>query len=114
MTAADLRGQTRSFLASEEAFAFVKDLHARNLIVPVVGDFGGSGVIRRVGDYIRQQGSVVSAFYSSNVEVYLTRQQMTAFCAGLATLPYGSRTWFIRSKDLRPLTSKLQTCAGGS
>jgi len=41
MTATDISRQSRSYLASEEAFAFVKDLHARNLIVPVVGDFGG-------------------------------------------------------------------------
>jgi hypothetical protein len=113
MTAADLRGRPRSFLAREEAFGVVKDLHARNLIVPVVGDFGGPGVLKRVGDYIRQQGSVISAFYSSNVEVYLTKQQMAVFCHGLETLPYDSRTWFIRSKDLRPFKSKLLTCPGG-
>jgi len=74
---------------------------------------GGPGAIRRVGDYIRQQGSVVSAFYSSNVEVYLSRRQMVAFCEWLATLPSGSRTWFIGSKGLRPLTSKLKTCPPG-
>lgn len=112
MTAADMYGQTHSYLASERAFAFVKDLHARNLIVPVVGDFGGPTAIRRVGDYIRQQGGLVSAFYSSNVEVYLSRQEMAAFCEGLATLPSDSRTWFIRSKGLQPLTLKLQTCQG--
>jgi len=32
---------SRSYLATEEGFLFVKDLHARNMIVPVVGDFGG-------------------------------------------------------------------------
>lgn len=110
MTATDLWGRSRSYLATEEAFAFVKDLHARNLIVPVVGDFGGPNAIRRVGNYIRQQGSSVSAFYSSNVEVYLSRQQMAAFCEGLATLPSESRTWFIGSKGLQPLASKLKTC----
>lgn len=76
MTATDARGVGRSYLASEDAFAFVKDLQVRNLLVPVVGDFGGPDAIRGVGDYIRQQGSVVSAFYSSNVEVYLSKEQM--------------------------------------
>ena len=37
-------------------FSFVKDLHARNLIVPVVGDFSGPTAVRRVGDYIRERG----------------------------------------------------------
>jgi hypothetical protein len=113
MTATDARGVSRSYLAAEDTFAFVKDLHARNLIVPVVGDFGGPGAIRRVGDYIRQQGSFVSAFYSSNVEVYLSRQQSSAFCGSLATLPYQSRTWFIGSKGLQPLSTKLKTCSAG-
>jgi hypothetical protein len=110
MTATDARGVSRSYLATEEAFAFVKDLHARNLIVPVVGDFGAPGAIKRVGDYTRQRGSVISAFYGSNVEVYLSRDQIVTFCGSLATLPYNSRTSFIGSQGLEPLTSKLQTC----
>jgi len=63
MLATDLGGQRRSFLASEEAFAAVKDLHARNLIVPVVGDFGGPAAIRGVGAFVRAHGDVVRAFY---------------------------------------------------
>ena len=52
MTSRDVGGLTRSFLATDRAFGFVKALHTRNLIVPVVGDFGGPGapadpVIRR-------------------------------------------------------------------
>jgi hypothetical protein len=113
MTASDARGVARSYLATEEAFSFVKNLHARNLIVPIVGDFSGPRAITGVGDYVRKRGSVVSAFYSSNVEVYLTNQQMTVFCANLAALPYESDTWFIGSKGVRPLPSKLKTCASG-
>ncbi len=113
MTATDVQGQTRSYLANEDAFTFVKDLHARNLIVPVVGDFGGPSAIKRVGAYIQRQGSTVSAFYGSNVEVYLSKQQMTAFCENLRALPTESRTWFIGSKGVRPLTLKLRTCPAG-
>lgn len=110
MTARDVRGQTRSYLSSEAAFHLVKDLHAKNLIVPVVGDFAGPSAIRRVGDYIRQRGAVVSAFYASNVQVYLSNQQEVEFCGNLATLPYDSRTRFILNKGLQPLTTKLQAC----
>src|SRR5438552_11906686 len=41
MTASDGSGQMRSYLASEESFAFVKDLEASNLLVPLVGNFAG-------------------------------------------------------------------------
>ena len=71
MLTTDLIGQRRSFLASEEAFATIKDLQARNTIVPVVGDFGGPAAIRRVGDYAREHRAVIHAFYGSNVGVYL-------------------------------------------
>ena len=113
MTATDVYGQNGSYLATEERFTFVKDLHAKNLIVPVVGDFAGPKAIRGVGDYIRQHAGTLSAFYASNVEVYLNRRQTTAFCGSLATLPYHSQTWFIGSKALRPLPSKLEACASG-
>jgi hypothetical protein len=112
MTATDLGGQSRSYLGSEEAFAFVKDLHAKNLIVPVVGDFGGPAAIKRLGDYLRQRSGVVSAFYSSNVEVYLNRQQAAAFCENLAALPTASHTVLIGSKGQRPLSAKLLACQG--
>jgi hypothetical protein len=110
MSATDVTGRSQSFLASEEAFAFVKDLHARNGIVPVVGDFAGPGALRRAGDYIRQHGEIVTAFYASNVEVYLNREKERAFCANLATLPHDARTWFVGSKAMQPLSSKLQAC----
>ena len=113
-TAADVGGHYRSYLGTENGFAFLKTLHERNLIVPVIGDFGGPNAIRLAGDYIRQRGNNLQAFYGSNVEVYLNRQQTAAFCGNLATLPYDSRTWFIGSKGMQRLSSKLKFCPGGS
>src|SRR5947207_968222 len=49
MMAQDGTGQNRSYMANEENFKFIKDLETRNLIVPVVGDFGGEKAIRAVG-----------------------------------------------------------------
>jgi hypothetical protein len=111
MTARDLRGRPRSYLSTENAFAFVKQLHARNAIVPVVGDFAGPSALRRVGDYVRTHRAVVGAFYSSNVEVYLTRDQRRAFCASLAALPHDAETWFLTGRGLEPLAAKLRACA---
>ncbi len=111
MTTQDFTGQSRSFLASEEEFRFVKSLHSRNLIVPVVGDFGGPAAVRRVGEYVRTHADVVSAFYGSNVGVYLNTEQTRAFCKNLVSLPAASGAWFIERDGVRPLTAKLRSCA---
>jgi hypothetical protein len=88
----------------------VKDLESRNLIVPVIGDFGGLGAIKRVGDYVRSRGDVVEAFYGSNVGVYLNKQQTRTFCRNLASLPAARRAWFIERDGVRSLASKLKAC----
>jgi hypothetical protein len=52
----------------------VKALQAKNLIIPVQGDFGGSKTLRAIGDYLREKNLLVNAFYISNVEQYLLGQ----------------------------------------
>ncbi len=42
MVADDGKGQHRSFLANDENFAVLKELHEKNLLVPVVGNFAGA------------------------------------------------------------------------
>lgn len=98
MLSTDQAGRNRSYLATEENFAFLKQLHTRNLLVPVVGNFGGEKALRAVGKYIRESGSTVAAFYLSNVEQYLGRQGLlNAFCANVAALPLDGHSTFIRS-----------------
>jgi hypothetical protein len=98
MTGDDGLSQDRSYLANEENFEFVKDLEARNLIVPVVGDFGGEKAIRAVGRYLKSIDAVVSAFYLSNVEQFLVQDgRWNTFCASTATLPLDETSSFIRS-----------------
>ena len=110
MTTTDLTGQSRSFLATEDDFRFVKALQSSNMLVPVVGDFGGPFAIRRVGDYVRTHGDVVHAFYGSNVGVYLNTTQTRAFCGSLAALPAARGAWFIERDGVRSFSSKLHTC----
>jgi hypothetical protein len=87
----------RSFLASEETYAFIKRMHERNLIVPVVGDFAGPHAVRSVANYLQTHGTRVSAFYVSNVESYLFRNGVWRdFYANVATLPLDSTSVFIR------------------
>jgi hypothetical protein len=98
MAATDERGEALGFLSSEERFAFVKSLQARNLIVPVVGNFAGPKAISRLGAYLKQRGAMVSAFYLSNVEEYLKRDGLWQdFCANVSTLPLDATSTYIRS-----------------
>ena len=98
MTATDAGGEARGYLATEDRFAFVKDLESRNMLVPVVGNFGGPRAIRRVGTYVKAHGATVSAFYLSNVEQYLRMDGLWAtFCANVATLPLDADSLFIRA-----------------
>ena len=71
MAMRDGAGQPRSYLATEENFRFLKDLQTRNLVVPVVGNFGGPKALRAIGRYLRDTAATVTAFYVSNVEQYL-------------------------------------------
>jgi hypothetical protein len=102
MTATDQRGAYRSYLAAESAFAVVRDLETANLVVPVVGDFGGPKAIRSIATYLKAHDAVVGAFYLSNVEQYLAQDgKMTAFCRSVAALPLDQTSTFIRSTSGR-------------
>jgi hypothetical protein len=98
MLATDGQGVLRHFLASENQYKVLKDLEERNLVVPVVGDFAGSRALRAVGNYIRERGATVTAFYLSNVEQYLERNGVWHhFCANVASMPLTPASTFIRS-----------------
>jgi hypothetical protein len=100
MTATDAAGVNRSYLATEEGFQLLKDLESRNLVVPVVGDFGGPKAIRAIGTYLKARGATIAAFYLSNVEQYLYQDgKWDAFCRSVATLPLDTSSTFIRSSS---------------
>jgi hypothetical protein len=125
MTATDGNSEARSYLATEEHFAFLKELHTRNLLVPVVGDFAGPKAIRSVGKYLKEAGAVVSAFYLSNVEQFLNQNGVwPKFCGSVASLPLDDTSTFIRSvrgggfgqgfglnSDLGRMAAEVKHCA---
>ena len=97
MTLTDENGHNWSYLAAESNFRFVKEMQQKNLIVPLVGDFAGPKVIRTVGRYLKDHKAIVSAFYLSNVEMYiLPSQQWKSFCANVVALPMDTSSTFIR------------------
>ena len=98
MTARDEDGHERSYLATEDFFRRVKSLEERNLVVPVVGNFGGPKALRAVASYLKQRQLTVSAFYVSNVEQYLRQDGIWEdFCGNASTLPADATSLFIRS-----------------
>jgi hypothetical protein len=93
----DAAGRELSFLATESRFSFVKNLQAKNLIVPIVGNFAGPKALRAIGAYVRDRNARVGAFYVSEVEAYLVQDGVwPSFCGNLATLPVDARSVLIR------------------
>jgi len=102
ITQTDLNGKPGNFLASAEDYDFLRNMHRRNLIIPVVGDFGGKKALASVGDYLRKHGLTVTAFYTSNVEQYLfDSASFAAFVANVKKLPITDKSLFIRSASGR-------------
>ena len=96
--ATDENGEKGSFLASEADYQFVRSLHRRNRIIPVVGDFAGPKALASVGDYLRKNGYTVSAFYTSNVEQFLFGNNAYAqFAENVRKLPMNDNSVFIRA-----------------
>jgi hypothetical protein len=96
--ATDAAGVPRGYLASEAAFQRLKSHQERNLIVPIVGNFAGPKALVAIADYVRERGSRVTAFYTSNVENYLFQDGLwDAFRANVARMPTDSTSSFIRS-----------------
>ena len=110
MTATDDDGQPRSYLASEDNFQFLREMHRQNLIVPLVGDFAGTKAIRAAAGYLKEHQATVTTFYTSNVEQYLFEQadDWQRFYTNLATLPLDSSSTLIRSSHFAPAGARLR------
>ena len=127
MALTDQSGTLRSYLATDDNYAFMKQLEARNMLLPVVGNFAGPKALRAVGTWLKEHNAVVSAFYLSNVEQYLTMDGIwNDFCANAATLPIDDTSQFIRSyrgggggpgyggsltQGIFPMNDELKRCA---
>lgn len=94
----DRDGRQAGFLATEEAFQFVKGLEDRNLVIPLVGDFAGDRGLAGVAAWMSRHGEKLSALYTSNVEQYLFRDGgFDAFAKSVEAFPRDSKSAIIRS-----------------
>jgi hypothetical protein len=98
----DGSGVQRSYLATEAGYRYLKDRQERNLIVPVVGDFGGDQALRSVARWLRSQDAVLGVFYASNVEQYLFQDGIQGrFYENVSAFPTDSASTFVRSASNR-------------
>jgi hypothetical protein len=94
----DMAGVHRAYMATEANYRYLRDMHMKNLIIPVVGDFGGPKALREIGKYLTERKETVTAFYLSNVEQYLFQSDSWLyFYRSVGTLPLDSSSTFIRS-----------------
>jgi hypothetical protein len=94
----DLEGNKASYLASEESWRFLKDLEARDRVIPVTGDLAGSKAFPAISREIAARNERVSALYVSNVEMYIWRDgSFKTFAANAARLPRDEHSVIIRS-----------------
>ena len=113
-TATDGYGRKWSFLASVENYNRVRAMHQKNLIVPLVGDFGGPKALRMTGQYVRDHGAIVNVFYLSNVEDYI-QPVFAGYARNIASLPIDQTSLFIRTSlqtnSFRPWLSPISSFA---
>ena len=94
----DSEGRQANYLATDEAFQFVRSLQARDLIIPIVGDLSGPTAVASIGRELARRGERMSVFYTSNVEFYLYGQGTHAqFLANLQQIPRTPKSVVIRS-----------------
>ena len=97
----DLNGKQENFLANVEDYNFVREMHRRNMIIPVVGDFAGKKALTQVAAYLRSHKYTLTAFYLSNVEIvlfqYRSRSMFTDFVENVRKLPSNDQSLLIRS-----------------
>ena len=94
----DLDGNKASYLATEENWRFLKDLQARDRVIPVVGNLAGTKAFPAISREISARQERVSALYVSNVEMYIWREgSFGTFAETAARLPRNERSVIIRS-----------------
>jgi len=94
----DADGHEGNFLAAEDAFQFVKNLQAKDLVIPVVGNVSGATAMTAIAKALERRGERMSVFYASNVEFYLFGEgTFDRFVENLARLPHNSSSVLIRS-----------------
>ena len=85
-------------MAAPTSREFLRQLQARDRVIPVVGNLAGSSAFAEIGREVTARGERVAALYVSNVENYIWRDgTFDHFAATAARLPRDARSVIIRS-----------------
>jgi hypothetical protein len=105
LLATDRAGRSWNYLASERDFQFVRSLQTQDLVIPVVGDLGGRHALAAIADLMVSRGDRLSAFYVSNVEMYLYGDKSAEFVKNVNRLPRDAHSVIIRSTFVNSVSS---------
>jgi hypothetical protein len=98
MTRTDNAGVNHAYLADETRYRALREMHLRNAIVPIVGDFAGPKALRSVGDWARRHRANITTLYTSNVEQYLFSNGVwREYYDNVASMPIDDTSTFIRA-----------------
>ena len=98
LAATDQTGLNHSYLADEPNFRTLREFQRNNLLIPIVGDFGGDKAVRAVGQYLTDHVATVNYFYTSNVEQYLFQSDAwRRYYSSVAALPVNENSTLIRT-----------------
>jgi hypothetical protein len=94
----DRQGTPAHLLASEARYQRVRDLQRGDLVIPLVGDFGGPLSLPKLGDWLRARSLRLSLLYVSDVEFFLIRAgRFAAYAENLALLPWAEGAQIART-----------------
>ncbi len=101
LTATTLDGKHLSFLASADAYRFVRRMQAAGRIVPVVGDLSGKHALAGIARYLEKAQIPLGLLYTSNVEEYLlyekSGRRWRRWIDNVAALPTDEDSILLRS-----------------
>ncbi len=101
--ATDRSGKVAHFLATEKGYEAVRERQLEDRILPLVGDFAGTGAMKRIGDGLRDMSLDLSVVYMSDVEFFLIRAgKFDAYIENLATMPRADDAVIVRTST-RPI-----------
>jgi hypothetical protein len=97
----DLNNKQGNFLAVTDDYNFVRDMHKRNMIIPIVGDFAGKKALAQIAAYLRKNKYTLTVFYLSNVEIVLLEwngsDMFADFVENVKKMPFHDKSLLIRS-----------------
>jgi hypothetical protein len=99
MMATDTAGVEHGYLATDRNYQMLRSYELNNILVPLVGDFGGEKALRAVASYLEEHGATLTLFYASNVEQYLFQSgdDWRRYYDNLAAFPLDDASTLLRS-----------------